>query len=101
MYYVIIHHLISGSISSVMANGTTQASSSFDGSKAIQNGSSDLNSCNICHKAFTNPDILKKHIKSHILSTSSHCAACGQDFQDRLALAKHQTEVRHSFNLNN
>ena len=79
-----------------MANNTTQGSSSFDLSKSIQNGSSDSNSCNICHKAFSNHEVLKKHIKSHILNTSSHCAACGQDFQDRLALAKHQTEVRHS-----
>jgi uncharacterized Zn-finger protein len=85
--------LTTGSSSSIMANNTTQGSSSFDLSKAIQNGSSDSNSCNICHKAFSNHEVLKKHIKSHILNTSSHCAACGQDFPDRLALAKHQTEV--------
>ena len=84
-----------------MANNTSQGSSSFDLSKTIQNGSADSNSCNICHKAFSNHEVLKKHIKSHILNTSSHCAACGQDFPDRLALAKHQTEVRHSFNFQN
>ena len=49
--------------------------------------------CTICKEGFSRQDILKKHIKtSH--PNSSHCAACGQDFQDRLALAKHQTEVR-------
>ena len=98
---IIVDYLILGSSSSIMANNTTQGSSSFDLSKSIQNGSSDSNSCNICHKAFSNHEVLKKHIKSHILNTSSHCAACGQDFPDRLALAKHQTEVRHSFNLEN
>ena len=49
--------------------------------------------CTICKEGFSRLDTLKKHIKtSH--PNSSHCAACGQDFQDRLALAKHQTEVR-------
>jgi hypothetical protein len=48
--------------------------------------------CNICKRTFPGSDMLKKHSKSH--TNTSHCAACGQDFQDRLALAKHQTEVR-------
>ena len=48
--------------------------------------------CNICNKSFSRSDIFKKHLKTH--TNTSHCAACGQDFQDRLALAKHQTEVR-------
>ena len=98
---IIFNYSILGSSSSIVANNTSQGSSSFDLSKTIQNGSSDSNSCNICHKAFSNHEVLKKHIKSHILNTSSHCAACGQDFQDRLALAKHQTEVRHSLRFRN
>ena len=48
--------------------------------------------CNICNKTFSRSDFLKKHLKSH--TNPSYCAACGQHFQDRLALAKHQTEVR-------
>ena len=46
--------------------------------------------CNVCHKNFSRSDILKKHLKSHI---SSNCTICGETFQDKLGLAKHQMEV--------
>ena len=80
-------------IASQIDNSTSKNnidSSSMDASKESSIGE---HICTICNKGFSRLDILKKHVKtSH--TNASHCAACGQDFQDRLALAKHQTEVR-------
>ena len=50
--------------------------------------------CTMCNKQFTRADDLKKHLKtSHI---TSNCSVCGQMFQDKIALAKHQVEVRNT-----
>ena len=49
--------------------------------------------CTMCNKKFSRADILRKHMKTH---TSSSCTVCGQIFNDKVALAKHQVEVGHS-----
>ena len=48
-------------------------------------------SCHMCNKKFSRADILKKHIKTTHTNTS--CTVCGQLFNDKAALAKHQVEV--------
>ena len=46
--------------------------------------------CPSCPKRFARTDILRKHIKTHNPCT---CAVCGQVFQNKLELGKHQIGV--------
>merc|ERR1711899_82047 len=46
--------------------------------------------CNMCSKKFSRADILRKHMKTHV---NTSCTVCGQIFNDKVALAKHQVEV--------
>jgi uncharacterized Zn-finger protein len=48
--------------------------------------------CNMCNKKFSRADILRKHVKTH---ASTSCTVCGQIFNDKVGLAKHQVEVGH------
>ena len=51
-----------------------------------------LHNCTMCSKKFSRADILRKHMKTHV---NSSCTVCGQIFNDKAALAKHQVEVGH------
>ena len=47
--------------------------------------------CPTCKKTFSRSDILRKHLRTHV---PCPCPVCGQLFQDKFTLAKHQIEVR-------
>ena len=55
---------------------------------------SDHHGCSMCNKQFTRADVLKKHLKTSHLT--ANCAVCGEMFDDKVALAKHQVEVQFS-----
>ena len=46
--------------------------------------------CSVCGKRFTRSDILRKHLRSH---APWPCNQCGQLFNDKAALTKHQADV--------
>ena len=64
------------------------------GCNASRPMASNCHSCNVCNKKFSRADILRKHVKTHV---NSSCSVCGQIFNDKVALAKHQSEVGPSF----
>ena len=75
--------------------GSADEDSGVGGSPGCNNNSSrpvasNCHSCNVCHKKFSRADILRKHVKTHV---NSSCSVCGQIFNDKVALAKHQSEV--------
>ena len=76
-------------------SGSADEDSGVGGSPGCNNNSSrpvasNCHSCNVCHKKFSRADILRKHVKTHV---NSSCSVCGQIFNDKVALAKHQSEV--------
>ena len=52
-----------------------------------------LHNCTMCSKKFSRADILRKHMKTHV---NTSCTVCGQIFNDKVALGKHQVEVGHT-----
>ena len=66
------------------------------GCNASRPMASNCHSCNVCNKKFSRADILRKHVKTHV---NSSCSVCGQIFNDKVALAKHQSEVGPSFDI--
>ena len=83
--------------------GSADEDSGVGGSPGCNNNNSsnrpvasNCHSCNVCHKKFSRADILRKHVKTHV---SSSCSVCGQIFNDKVALAKHQSEVREDLNI--
>ena len=59
-------------------------------SSASRPTTSTYHACTVCNKKFSRADILRKHVKTHVTSS---CTVCGQIFNDKVALAKHQSEV--------
>lgn len=45
--------------------------------------------CDLCEKAFTSRDILKKHIRSHTAERPFLCSFCGKGFSSTYALKVH------------
>lgn len=76
---------------SVVFSGSADEDSGVGGSPGSSSRPATHN-CNLCSKKFSRADILKKHVKTHV---SSSCTVCGQIFNDKVALAKHQVEVGH------
>lgn len=76
---------------SVLFSGSADEDSGVGGSPGSSSRPATHN-CNLCSKKFSRADILKKHVKTHV---SSSCTVCGQIFNDKVALAKHQVEVGH------
>jgi len=64
--------------------------SGVGGSPGSSSRAAALHNCSMCSKKFSRADILRKHLKTHV---NSSCTVCGQIFNDKVALAKHQVEV--------
>ena len=75
----------------VTSDPEAEASVPSGGERGVPGPALTPHPCTMCNKQFTRADDLKKHLKSsHI---TSNCSVCGQLFQDKVALAKHQVEV--------
>ena len=57
---------------------------------SVNGGGSGGHECATCKKTFSRSDILRKHMKTHV---PCPCPVCGQLFQDKFTLAKHQIEA--------
>ncbi|TRY63182.1 hypothetical protein TCAL_04017 [Tigriopus californicus] len=64
-----------------------------DGSSTKSTGTSGNHVCPTCLKKFSRGDILRKHVKSHLPTL---CTVCGQLFNDKFMLSKHQMEAHSS-----
>ena len=67
---------------------STPPSSTANGSGGGSSGGG--HECPTCKKTFSRSDILRKHLRTHV---PCPCPVCGQLFQDKFTLAKHQIEV--------
>ena len=70
---------------------STPPSSTANGSGGTGGGGG--HECPTCKKTFSRSDILRKHLRTHV---PCPCPVCGQLFQDKFTLAKHQIEVGRS-----
>ena len=70
--------------------GSADEDSGVGGSPGSSSRAAALHNCSMCSKKFSRADILRKHLKTHV---NSSCTVCGQIFNDKVALAKHQVEV--------
>ena len=72
---------------------STPPSSTANGSSGGVGVGGGGHECPTCKKTFSRSDILRKHLRTHV---PCPCPVCGQLFQDKFTLAKHQIEVGRS-----